>query len=177
MDKIPQTTKDLWLPLLRSPTTKQCTGHLYDGSGYCCLGVYAKAAGATFVPGIIEEEDDEGNTVETEADGFRAEIPEGGYVTNLNDNELLDQRWATLQGISKEHQELLSHLNDGGQIHLENTHPLYDVVALVAVHATPKAKYLPMTEVTPEAANVDGTMFTVEQHTFAQIADVIEKHL
>ena len=31
---------DNWIDILRSGDYKQATGQLYDGVGYCCLGVY-----------------------------------------------------------------------------------------------------------------------------------------
>src|ERR1700746_4178083 len=40
-----------WVAALRSGKYKQAKNHLYDGEGYCCLGVLAKELGFEFKPG------------------------------------------------------------------------------------------------------------------------------
>ena len=37
-----QTIKKQWIKALHEPKVKQTTGILYDGHGYCCLGVLRK---------------------------------------------------------------------------------------------------------------------------------------
>lgn len=63
MTKIPQATKDAWLPLLEGGTLPQTTSKLFnaDTGGYCCLGVLAKAQGASFFHEEIEGEDEDGH--------------------------------------------------------------------------------------------------------------------
>lgn len=36
---LPEDVKEKWLAALRSGEYKQCGGQLYNGYGYCCLGV------------------------------------------------------------------------------------------------------------------------------------------
>ena len=45
---------DKWIAALLSGEYKQAKGKLYDGEGYCCLGVLCKVLGGEF----IEEEGD-----------------------------------------------------------------------------------------------------------------------
>ena len=40
---------DKWIAALLSGEYKQTTGKLYDGKGYCCLGVLCKVLGKEFV--------------------------------------------------------------------------------------------------------------------------------
>jgi hypothetical protein len=42
--KLPKAFKDKWLKALRSGKFKQCQESLYDGEGYCCLGIACKIA-------------------------------------------------------------------------------------------------------------------------------------
>lgn len=178
MTIIPQETKDRWLPLLKATTTKQCTGHLYDGDGYCCLGVYAKACGATFVPEINSEEDDDGNVIETENGEYSVEIPQGAYATNVNESELLEQGWADTQGLTKEVQSLLSTMNDGLSIHLADSDPLAEVARKHAVAMEAKDKYDGVAQGAGCAPNyVAGTQFKFDRMSFAEIAKVIEEDL
>lgn len=53
--RMPQATLDLWLHHLRSGEVKQGTGRLFDGNGYCCLGVLQCAV----TGGRVEQENDE----------------------------------------------------------------------------------------------------------------------
>lgn len=53
--RMPQATLDLWLHHLRSGEVKQGTGSLFDGDGYCCLGVLQCA----LTGGRLEQEYDE----------------------------------------------------------------------------------------------------------------------
>jgi hypothetical protein len=39
--------KAKWVAALRSGEYKQCSGKLYDGVGYCCIGVLLKLDGVT----------------------------------------------------------------------------------------------------------------------------------
>lgn len=45
MLKLPKTFKAKWLAKLRSGNLKQGKGKLWDGAGYCCLGVACVVAG------------------------------------------------------------------------------------------------------------------------------------
>ena len=50
-----------WLKALRSGEYQQARGKLYDGTGYCCLGVLCKVAGSKFVitnPDDVRHESD-----------------------------------------------------------------------------------------------------------------------
>lgn len=158
--KIPQTTKDMWLPLLESGELTQARQSLYDDgkNGYCCLGIYAKACGASFHIDTL----DEGTEDERESDVI-VTVP--GCAGNLNEAELLAQEWADTQGISAEVQELLSNLNDGGEHTIRHDNPLIDVWLK---HATD------MDEVLKHGPRLKLTM---PQYTFAQIAEVIREDL
>lgn len=182
MTKIPQETKDRWLPLLRGGELKQSTGRLFDGFGYCCLGVYAKACGATFVPEIESTEDDDdddgGNVIETESGEYAVEVPDGAYVTNVNESELLEQEWADRQGITKEVQRLLSSMNDGLAIHLADNDPLADVARKHAVGMEARDHYHGVGNTIGAAQGyVPGTLFKFDRMDFAAIAKVIEEDL
>lgn len=40
--KLPKAFKNKWIKALRSGDYQQCGGKLYNGEGYCCLGVACK---------------------------------------------------------------------------------------------------------------------------------------
>lgn len=161
MERIPDATKNVWLPLLEGGELKQAVGALRSGLGYCCLGVYALACGAAFTK-EDDEADDEGN-ITHEVDDYSITLDDG---YELNDNELLDQVWASGQGISAEAQTFLSHCNDGGECVVRNDDPLF---ALYEKHGT---------EVTgPHAATAGNIKFNMKRRTFAEIAQIIREDL
>lgn len=45
MEKLPIEFKEKWIAALRSGEYKQTEKYLYDGYGYCCLGVACKITG------------------------------------------------------------------------------------------------------------------------------------
>lgn len=80
--KFTQEFKDKWIAALRSGDYKQCKMNLYDGVGFCCIGVAGKVcgmseaelynqewiwdgmAGSRRVPSIIVGSDSDSNTIE-----------------------------------------------------------------------------------------------------------------
>ena len=172
LNLIPQETKDRWLPLLEGGTLAQTRCFLYrdnDGAlpvGYCCLGVYALACGAKFFHREIEPDaDDEDGEAYNEED-VTVEVPD--YRGNINASELLEQEWANQHGLSHEVQNLLSHLNDGGEMAMNDDSPLY-AVAMRYAAAQRKAEYT--------ISSKPGTVFTFTGHSFAEIAKVIREDL
>ncbi len=121
LPKIPQATKDAWLPLLTSGTLKQARNKLclLDGStgkpaGYCCLAVLAVSQGANAYFEVDEgasSYDEDGELIDAhyESDVIM-DVPDVG---NVWDQDLLEQSYADTLGVTKEHQDLLSSLNDG----------------------------------------------------------------
>lgn len=160
MERIPDATKNVWLPLLEGGELKQAVGALRSGLGYCCLGVYALACGATFTK-EDDEVDDEGN-ITNEVDDYIVDVD----GDDVNDNELLDERFAEKHGIHIGQQTFLSHLNDGGECVVRNDDPLF---ALYEKHGT---------EVTgPHAATAGNIKFNMKRRTFAEIAQIIREDL
>lgn len=162
MERIPDTTKDVWLPWLEQKGLMQATGKLFNGTGYCCLGVYALARGAAFIK-EDDEVDDEGN-ITNEVDDWMVDI----NGDDINDNELLEEGWAAQHGIEQYHQALLSHLNDGGEAIVANDSPLF---TLYEKHGT---------KVTgPHAVSVapNQTKFLLKRHSFLEIAAIIREDL
>ena len=98
--------KSLWTAALNSGEHNQ-TGALFNGDGYCCLGLYAKVKGCQFLMDTVI--DGEGNVIE-QHNGYTVEAPDG---VDINHNEWLDQEFAETAGITAEHLSLQSHLNDG----------------------------------------------------------------
>ncbi len=47
----------IWLEALRSGKYKQAEGALQVGDGYCCLGVYCVLNNISFIPAVIDEND------------------------------------------------------------------------------------------------------------------------
>ena len=45
-----------WIAALRSGEFKQTRGRMFDGEGYCCLGVLCKVAGCTVVLGSTDRD-------------------------------------------------------------------------------------------------------------------------
>lgn len=159
--KIPQETKDLWLPLLESGELTQARCALYnDGSnGYCCLGLYAKACGASFYRETCAgDPDDDGEPTETETD---VKVMVDGE--DINACELLDQDFADRHGISSEVQELLSNLNDGSEHTISREHPMF---AVWLKHALEEKAALP-----------GKATLVMPKYNFAQIAQVIREDL
>jgi hypothetical protein len=155
--KMTQAQAADWLLALEQGDYEQTSEHLcaLDRStgkvtGYCCLGVRAKVAGATFHRG--------------EGDDVLVEIP--GEHINLNDHELLDVEYAqNAFGLSHDVQTLLSRLNDGRTCNISAHDPLVEVYKEIAVRATPNS--------------CDGSEYvTIEndKHDFKQIAAVIRKY-
>lgn len=44
-EKLPKRFKDKWVKMLRSGKYQQTKKNLFDGEGYCCLGISCLAAG------------------------------------------------------------------------------------------------------------------------------------
>jgi hypothetical protein len=169
--KIPQETKDRWLPLLESGEVKQASGALFNDCihGYCCLGVYAKACGARFFREEIPVETSDGEINEPQYDvagdiTIEIDSERWGHL-DLNNNELLDEDWANDQGISPDVQKFLSSLNDGcAGIAVKLDSPLIDLWRKHSVHT--------------KDSSVSGCMsFSVRQHSFAEIARIIREDL
>lgn len=155
--KIPQETKDRWLPLLEDGLT-QARRALYDDgvNGYCCLGVYAKACGATFYRETIEVEGSEDEPRESDV---KVDL----LGQDINAQELLEQSWASSHGISPEAQELLSNLNDGGEHTVRRDNLLIHVWLKHAVDVVELQE--------------NRLRLTLPTYDFAQIAEVIREDL
>ena len=97
--------KQKWIEKLESGQYKQCTGVLYNGDGYCCLGVLIEAAGGEFV-----------QTAEADEDyGYQAEYdPKPINGIEVNDGvEVLSNLGLEMFGLTSDQQQMLTRLNDG----------------------------------------------------------------
>ena len=86
-----------WIDALRSGQYQQCKGALYDGHGYCCLGVAAKTLDYVFVKESLKEE----NWFYQDYNGL---LRKG----------VLDRYTHKLLGIESTMQDFLAALNDKG---------------------------------------------------------------
>jgi hypothetical protein len=97
--------KAKWLADLRSGNYKQTKSVLYDGAGYCCLGVLCASVGALF----------EDNT-EDEFIGEPQYVP---FLTSINtylsdtEGQTLDDCGLTFFGLTNDEQDTLTKMNDG----------------------------------------------------------------
>jgi len=148
---------DAWLEALERGAYEQGQGFLCreDMSGnktFCCLGVRAAVAGATF-----RRYDFNDDTV----------ISLPGW-DQLNAGEVLDSAWASEQGLTCEMQNLLSRLNDGTTTWFSHSEPLLELAKVLADKVTPKV---------PGAdPGSMGCTFEFHKHTFAEIAKIIREH-
>lgn len=170
--KIPQATKDLWLPALEGGTFKQCSGSLYDGYGYCCLGVLGVADGKQFVPRFDDDYDSpEDQASEPAIERWDLQSPEN--FVDLNNDDLLSDAYGDVLGLSAGHQAMLSALNDGTAMTVVSaTDILLPVWKAIAADEGSK--------VTEELITTYGDevwKFRCAKHSFAEIAAIIRKHL
>jgi hypothetical protein len=101
--------KSKWIADLRSGVYKQTKSVLYDGDGYCCLGVLCKTAGAVFED--ITEEDDDG-----ECDlKYQPYLMGQALYLSGADGETLDDIGLSFFGLSANEQDTLTQMNDGMQ--------------------------------------------------------------
>lgn len=171
--KLPEGVKVKWTEALDGGKFPQCTGHLFDGRGYCCLGVLGKVDGGAFLP--IMEDDDEAD------DGMPTEVESGSYSLrkdgqNVNNDDLLCDDYAATLGLSEKHQEMFSTLNDGNSTGFYDTHPLAPVWHALA--ALPDAKV----KLEPQGLLGVGETAThwkavCEKHSFAEISAIIKAFL
>jgi hypothetical protein len=94
-----------WLKALRSGEYQQARGKLYDGTGYCCLGVLCKVAGSKFV---ITNPDD----VRHESD-YPVYEPTKLGNDQPGDAESLNDHGLQMFGFDTEVQDMLAAKNDG----------------------------------------------------------------
>jgi hypothetical protein len=80
MTKTKELPKNIetWVTALESGEYDQCSGALYNGEGYCCLGVYAKVVLGYAVEAIIGDEEDD-NSYEGPTEIYQ-EIREDAYI-------------------------------------------------------------------------------------------------
>lgn len=171
--RLPQGTKDLWLPLLESGTLEQAIGALMldvenNGfEGYCCLGVLAKAAGCTFVRQTHTSETDDGEVCEEPDEDITVEAASG--IGNINDSETLRQDWADQYGLSNDMQLFLAACNDGGEHHVS---VVGTALHLWDKHCVSKKVNAPTTSVFG-----DKVTYKMRKHSFAEIAKIIREDL
>lgn len=155
---------EAWLAALEAGSYDQTTGvlcHIDPMNGnqsFCCLGVRAKVAGARFTrsnPDALNN---------SEMGDMRIYV--AGYGGSLNQQEMLDERWAEYHGLTLGMQGLLSRLNDGNTAWLPSNDPLAPLYKLLATKATPVA----------DGTGREGFTFEFKKHTFAEIAKVIREH-
>lgn len=173
--KIEPSAKEAWLAALESGDFPQGRGALYrpgTGRGYCCLGLFAKLQGASFEPIMetqdIVDEDDEPGTIEIERGDWACTV-EWGYFSrdsDINDSELLNEAWAQAYGITRDHQDLLSRLNDGGEWTIRAHHGMYALARSLADKDEPA----------PSHAGIDSRLLTFSKHSFASIAAIVREH-
>ena len=98
--------KEKFVAALESGEYKQTQSVLYDGSGYCCLGVAAKLMGATFV-------EKSGFDADGASDWFRAMLD----GVDLGDGEgLLSEDSCAIIGLNySEEMPILYKMNDAGK--------------------------------------------------------------
>lgn len=86
--KLEKEFADQWLTALRSGEYAQCSDTLYDGEGYCCLGVAGKILGMSDKelenePTLVSVYSPEAHSVpDTIADGKLVDM-----LVTMNDNE------------------------------------------------------------------------------------------
>lgn len=89
--------KQPWIDALESGEYQQAQTVLHDGTGYCCLGVLCRVAGATF------RKANEPDTYEpTRINGLI-----------MNDGHLLSDNALSMFGLDGDQQSVLVGLNDG----------------------------------------------------------------
>lgn len=156
--KIKPEEKALWVDALDSGKHEQGTGHLCTGYNghrqYCCLGVYALAKGASFT-----------RDSDSDSHDFAVEMPTPkGWMCNLNDSELLDDQWAEqTAGLTHDHQNFLSRLNDGHAHTLAPDDPFFELAREYALSETPYE-------------TGESITFTFARHSFEEISAIIKKH-
>lgn len=155
--KLHATEKALWLAALESGQFRQAHKKLFDGTGYCCLGVYAKAKGAEFRREVVEEK---GELVES--DVYQCLLND----SDINDGELLDTAFAANSaGLTTSHQAFFSNLNDGSQAwSLREDNPLFPLALSLADGST-RSSNVPFMHT-----------LSVRPHTFAEIIAIIKEH-
>lgn len=94
-----------WLAALRSGKYKQTQRVLYDGSGYCCLGVLCKVAGSNFVITNTDEVEDNKEDPRYEPTDLKGET--------VSDAENLSPDGRELFGLYDDVSETLILMNDG----------------------------------------------------------------
>ncbi len=159
--KINAADKALWTAALDSGEHEQATGHLFDGKGYCCLGVLAKVKGCSFFLGTHTEEDDEGDEIETDNDSYTVLTSDNA---NINDSEVLNQDFADRIGLTKDHQNLLSNLNDGRSIMLMPDEPMHAICVKLGI----ECRTSPMLP--------DHEFVVDHKYSFDEISKIIKDH-
>src|SRR6478736_1184272 len=97
--------KQKWVDALLSGQYQQCTGTLWDGNGYCCLGVLEKVAGN------INFFDPEGLNYDEDNDRY---FDDDGDIVDSNFIQPRGQELLVTVGMDNEIQTILSEKNDGG---------------------------------------------------------------
>lgn len=97
--------KEKWCAALESGQYPQTTSVLYDGHGFCCLGVACVVLGATFV----ERNEDED---EPECLNYRPMLND--EQINSGSDEVIDDEIAEAKGLTLTQQADLYTLNDKG---------------------------------------------------------------
>jgi hypothetical protein len=165
--KIDEATKEAWITALESGQWPQTANMLYDGTGYCCLGVLCRVKGGEFTPRMFDVEDDEGN-VTSQPSEDEYEFTVNGHTISEG-NDLLDGNFAEELGMTGDHQGLLSSLNDGTTSNIPVDSPLLPIWRKVATEATG--------DEAASAASVGMVKFYIDPpRSFAEIAQVIREH-
>lgn len=102
--KMPKKIADKWLAALRSGEYKQCTNVLYNGGGYCCLGVLQMV-----VDGKVEVDKDDGTPEPLPSFGWLAK--KGIEFLSIKDGSLVHDRVPLLPAL----QRLAATANDSGE--------------------------------------------------------------
>jgi hypothetical protein len=159
--KINADTKDLWLPALESGEYKQASNKLYDGEGgYCCLGVLCTVKGAHRQEIMEDAEDEDGDPIEVGSGEFEYML-NGDRVDDGSD--MLEDTFADTMGISRQHQDLLTSLNDGTTASVHENNPLIEVWRKVATSER-------------DSSEANKRYFEMRKHTFPEIAQIIREH-
>jgi hypothetical protein len=103
--KIDEATKEAWITALESGQWPQTANMLYDGTGYCCLGVLCRVKGGEFTPRMFDVEDDEGN-VTSQPSEDEYEFTVNGHTISEG-NDLLDGNFAEELGMTGDHPRVM----------------------------------------------------------------------
>lgn len=178
MIKLEQTVRDPWCTALDSSLYTQTTGTLKsaDDGGYCCLGVFAEVQGATAVAQYDDEAtDDEGNPIEAIR---RYDFTRNGE--DVNDDDLLDEDFAAQYGLTTDHQNFFSALNDGSHFvaYKQEGHPtapFYPIMEAIAAEVDDKGLCV---HCAPGGITRTDTSLSItfRKHSFSEISAILKAY-